>query len=89
MLPGKRECCVNAAIIMIILTLSSCSTWTGIGGFETRISSSSKRFDVDWLRMVSILGSPSKNILTGNAYTVGQFEGIFEGAFFVSHFSYY
>ncbi|KAF8507395.1 hypothetical protein JB92DRAFT_2960727 [Gautieria morchelliformis] len=60
--------------------------WTGVGGFEARSWSSSTRFDVDWLRMVSILGPPpSGATLTGNAYVVGNFEGMFEGDFFITH----
>ena len=41
--------------------------------------------------MVTVLDlPPSEKALTGNAYLVGNFEGMFEGAFFVCHvFSYH
>lgn len=57
-----------------------------MGEFESRASSSSTRFDVDWLRVVSGHGLPPPGSpLGGNAYMVGNFDGMFEGAFFVSH----
>ncbi|KAF8587149.1 hypothetical protein K439DRAFT_1614577 [Ramaria rubella] len=67
--------------------------WTGTGGFEVRATSFSTRFDADWLRAVSVvtssnLNSPSMHPLSpsiNNAYIIGDFDGMFEGAFFITH----